>query len=471
MGSAVYRKKLGALLRKQHPEALLVVVVHDTDEAAESSLRTLLLAHYTDVKLKILLFWPANADTRLQKLFSDFDTEIKTYETFPTPLDLASQTTNGSGFVVFTSTYMVFHPDWFNQMRAAFVSAAGNDENILIAGASSFNPNDFTLLKTLSTHDNYVVKDDFSRHCIMLPAFNALNTMLVSNGQKHFLSGNIPMCFAFTAQSYADVHTYGVEHPHDIKTPVQNNLSFATSRVKEGWDRSLVGKLPRLNRLIIQVNYGGLGDNLFMSHLPRIAKQFGGYEKVYVSEKSVFRHPDYKRLIWDTNPFVDGYTDEPGYFIEFLKFDTEAMNILAHIMLLFGLDDGERHHEPELYFKPVLKPELSGKTIYDPNYVSDAGDKFRPDDINTFFESMGIRIDYQMQKRDKSVSANVYGDWLASTSLEDFCSIIASCERLFCFASGTATLAAALGQNAHVFYEASFNPQFLHSKNNVYIKI
>jgi len=69
------------------------------------------------------------------------------------------------------------------------------------------------------------------------------------------------------------------------------------------------------------------------------------------------------------------------------------------------------------------------------------------------------------------VPASHFTDWLSSHSLEDFCSIIASCKEIYCFATGTATLAAALGKKAHVFYSKGFNPQYLHSKNNIYIEL
>ena len=62
--------------------------------------------------------------------------------------------------------------------------------------------------------------------------------------------------------------------------------------------------------LIIEIKYSGLGDHLFHSHIPRIAKESKIYDKVFISEKSIFGHSDYKKLIWELNPYVDGFTDE-----------------------------------------------------------------------------------------------------------------------------------------------------------------
>ena len=50
--------------------------------------------------------------------------------------------------------------------------------------------------------------------------------------------------------------------------------------------------------LIIEIQKGGLGDHLFYSHLPRIAKQTYAFDVVLISNKSQFRNQDYKKLIW-----------------------------------------------------------------------------------------------------------------------------------------------------------------------------
>ena len=124
-------------------------------------------------------------------------------------------------------------------------------------------------------------------------------------------------------------------------------------------------------KLVLQIKYGGLGDHLFYSHLPRIAKESKKYTKVYISNFSEFRHQDYKKLIWDLNPYLDGFIDEAGYIPNFSKIENN-MNILDKIMLEFGIDDGIRFHEPEIYYKPNFIQKFN-KIIYDPNYVSYVG--------------------------------------------------------------------------------------------------
>ena len=36
-----------------------------------------------------------------------------------------------------------------------------------------------------------------------------------------------------------------------------------------------------MKTLILSIQKGGLGDHLFYSHLPRIAKQYGGFNQVF----------------------------------------------------------------------------------------------------------------------------------------------------------------------------------------------
>jgi len=227
---------------------------------------------------------------------------------------------------------------------------------------------------------------------------------------------------------------------------------------------------PDLNKskeLILEIRYGGLGDHLYWSHIPRIAKE-QGYEKVLLSNASEYRNPIYKKLFWENNPYVDGFVDKRGYYPIFSTVE-KGTNILDRVMLELGLDDGKRFHDPEIYFRPKIKLELKNKTIYDPNYVSNAGDTLKSKAIENYFKENHIKIDYQMKLRDKNVPVESIKKTLFAKDIEDFISIIASCEKVYCLASGTATLASALGKKTTVFYTENLNPIFLHSQKHKYI--
>jgi hypothetical protein len=221
-----------------------------------------------------------------------------------------------------------------------------------------------------------------------------------------------------------------------------------------------------MRTLVIKNIWGGLGDHLFYSHLPRVAKETGAYEKVLISDRSQFRNPDYRKLIWEANPYVDGFTSDDGVSP---TFDTvpKGMNLLDYTMLQFGLDDGLRFHEPELYYKPTIRPDLKSMTIYDPNYISGVG-KLRVDRIQRFLRHEPCKVDLQLKARWSSAVLPDVPE-MGTSDVFDFCSIVASCGQFICLTSGGATLAAALRRNAIVFYGSGQPSMFQHSKLHRYV--
>ncbi|OHB79356.1 MAG: hypothetical protein A2Z25_15850 [Planctomycetes bacterium RBG_16_55_9] len=231
------------------------------------------------------------------------------------------------------------------------------------------------------------------------------------------------------------------------------------------WSRPII-YTPR-SHFVIEVKYGGIGDHLFYSHLPRIAKQSGKFDRIYVSNHSEFRSPEYRRLVWECNPYVDGFCDENG---EYPLFDSveEGMNILDKIMLLQGLDDGKRFHEPELYVRFQPRPDLCDAVVYDPNFVSYVGD-ISSEEIESFLRNNHIHVTHQMKLWEKNCAIEYYDTILRTDSLEEFCRVIISCRQLLCLSSGTATLAAAIGKPAIVFYGNGQKPMFHPSRLHRYL--
>lgn len=220
---------------------------------------------------------------------------------------------------------------------------------------------------------------------------------------------------------------------------------------------------------IIKAAYGGLGDHLFYSHLPRIAKQSGGFDRVLVSERSNFRHTDYRRLIWENNPFVDGFTVEEAPVLT-LGTVGGGRNILDEVMLFRGLDDGVRFHEPELYFDPKPDPLLKGAIVYDPNFVSYVG-AVSTEDVDRYFTANGIVPDVMLTVRGKAAPATRFGSIFETQSFEHYCSVIRSAGRFICLTSGGATLAAALGKPVTALWGSGQNRMFHHSRLHTFINV
>ncbi|MDH7515479.1 MAG: hypothetical protein QHI48_06380 [Bacteroidota bacterium] len=201
--------------------------------------------------------------------------------------------------------------------------------------------------------------------------------------------------------------------------------------------------------LVIRVPFGGLGDHLFRSHLPRIAKETGVYERVLVSNLSEYRDPEIRTLVWEQNPFIDGFTDEDAPVPVFPSVP-KGMNLLDRMMLEYGMDDGTRFHEPEIYYRPGKAEAAAGKSVYDPNWVSNTG-IISKRKLHKHFRRSGLP-DFQMPPRAKTVLLDGIPFYPHPTSLFEYCNILASAERFTCLLSGGATLAAALGVPAVVLY-------------------
>jgi hypothetical protein len=220
--------------------------------------------------------------------------------------------------------------------------------------------------------------------------------------------------------------------------------------------------------LIIEIRKGGLGDHLFYSHLPRIAKQTGAFDKVYISNRSTIRRRDHWTLVWELNPFVDGFTDSKGVF-RFSAYHNESQNMLDSIMLSYGLDDGLRFHEPEIFYTPTVNPDLAGTNIYDPNYQSGTGKLMSGRLIDQYFRDHDIAIHYQMEHLGKKYLPIQLDRYYACPNTFVFCDLIASANRIYCLTTGTATLAAALNKGVTVFYGDGLVAGYRHSRKHHYV--
>jgi len=218
--------------------------------------------------------------------------------------------------------------------------------------------------------------------------------------------------------------------------------------------------------LILEIKYGGLGDHLFYSHIPRIAKTSGAYSQVLISNRSEFRSKEYQQLVWELNPYVDGFSDASGPQLrEFGEVPCD-MNLLDMLMLRLGLDDRQRFHEPELFYKPRSRSELSNVVIYDPNYVSFVGD-ISASQLEGFFRARNI-LPRQFKVRDKSFELLQHDGSIHTRNVFEYCDVIHSVRQFYCLSSGGATLAASLRKPSVVFYGNGQRQMFHHSKLHMY---
>ena len=380
---------------------------------------------------------------------------------------------------------MIFHPEWLDQTIKISRWVKKNQGNYILGPFSPFNSNNRK--KRIfgnfnSPFGEYCVSFQNSFKCFFLYKDDLTKLKLLEN--KDYTSNSIierlnKLKVRFFSTSISYVEHVGAKSLKDnwrYKPLGVLNL-HAVNLIRGGWSNveTSYDEYPNVhtnNSIVIQVYNGGLGDHLLHSHIPRIAKKVYNFDKVYVSNFSNYRNEEYKRLIWEKNPFVDGFCDEP---IIFRKTEgiSGGLNLLDKIMLNYGLDDGNRWHEPELYFDPPIISEMVGENIYDPNYISHRWE-LDSELIQEYISGRNITIDYTLTLGEKSIPLLHETNTYQTSSLEEFCGLIVSCEELFCLVTGTATLAASLGKSGHVFYGKNAEPgikKYLHSQLHDYIAL
>lgn len=218
-------------------------------------------------------------------------------------------------------------------------------------------------------------------------------------------------------------------------------------------------------KIIIEQDWGGLGDNLQFSTLPEIGSKLG-YD-VYISNHNKYRNLDIKRLIWDINPFISGFTDERGNLNELFNPNpinkdfpildrwNNNFNIIQNIEFqIFG----EFYNEtPILYYRPNLLNDFFDKILVDPNTSS----------TNFNFDS----IISSMNKKDLIIlnqETNGYNN-IKSNSIFEWIDIITSAKEFICQLSGGTVVMAAYNKPCTV-YTTTDNTTFNFKIHN-YIKI
>lgn len=209
---------------------------------------------------------------------------------------------------------------------------------------------------------------------------------------------------------------------------------------------------------IFQVQYGGLGDHLFYSPLPRLIKQCGIADKVYISNQSRFRSAETYDLVWKTNPYLDGRTDSLPTVANGV---TPSVNKIINIALAQHGIDLEREANPEIYLPDNTVEKYAGNHYIDFNYTSYTG-------AFTLFDTLKILKrfpDSIMVNPQKHLLALTKNRYIRTTSLSDYATLIKSAASFSALASGGATLSLAMGRPCTMYYGYGHNQIFRHSLN------
>jgi hypothetical protein len=185
--------------------------------------------------------------------------------------------------------------------------------------------------------------------------------------------------------------------------------------------------------IIISQPWGGLGDNLQLSTLPEVAYNLG--IDVYVSNHNTYKNPEIKKLVWDTNPYIKGYTDEPGNTI---FSGTPSGNVISHWeQLTFGKVFNNR---PKLYYTPKKITELHSRIVVDSNAHA----------VNSGEAVSTISIKHP-DALYLNCAAPSTGDSITSSDIFEWVDMITSAKEFVCQHSGGSVVAAAYNKPCTVY--------------------
>lgn len=201
-----------------------------------------------------------------------------------------------------------------------------------------------------------------------------------------------------------------------------------------------------MKKTVIFVEFGGLGDHLFHSPLPRLLKENGLADKVYLSKYSRFRNKDTYDFVWSNNPYLDGYSDEG--MLSYAPVAPTVDKVINHTAAMYGITGFNEELYPEIYSVPEYRECFEGMDVLDLNYISFVG-------ALTAVDMIGIAKRYPKYKilnPSAFLRAFVDNEPIYTKSLKEYLSIVYSCRQFVCLTSGGATVAAALRKRATTYY-------------------
>lgn len=215
---------------------------------------------------------------------------------------------------------------------------------------------------------------------------------------------------------------------------------------------------------ILKIEFGGLGDHLFHTPLPRLLKEYGLADKVFISNQSPVRNKESLNFVWDTNPYLDGFSSmPPTKLCPTSSGGTVLMDIIASH---HGIPKQENELIPEIYKTLAISPAFSKNSYIDLNYTSFVGALTIIDILKIF----KLYPDYTIVNPRPIIKFLLpHRKFLFTNSLIEYATLITSCKNFVCLASGGATLAAAVKKNATVFYGHGF-PETIKHHTNIYIQ-
>jgi hypothetical protein len=225
--------------------------------------------------------------------------------------------------------------------------------------------------------------------------------------------------------------------------------------------------------IIIYQPWGGLGDNLQFSTLPRLYSDMG--YNVYISSKNAYRNPEIYDLVWKLNPYVKGISNSPpnaGSCINFRVYQPE--NCMKNMELSHNLTNGNTKY-PEIYYKPKHIEELNNVIIYDITSISSSySNEFIISTFSSVFNKHPeLKRKLVVFKNIKNRDVNLFNDEIIEiNNIFEYCDIISSCKVFVSLFSGCSVLSSAIKQDkeypiVYTFHHTPMQKGVIYYFNNI----
>lgn len=212
--------------------------------------------------------------------------------------------------------------------------------------------------------------------------------------------------------------------------------------------------------------WAGLGDNLQVSTIPRKFYEKFGYNGVYISNSNPYRNTEIKKLVWDNNPYIAGFTDKPGVNIAdagLIRYDGHT-HWIANIEKIYGFD-APYSKRPEIFYNFAKEDifNVKDKIIVDitsSNENNTMDKNYHRQKMKSYFDNFDQKITivkFNNLKNNKTFTdytndiINKHVEYIEVSNIEEYCEIIRNCKKYICSFSGNHCLAAAIRPNLTCF--------------------
>lgn len=163
-----------------------------------------------------------------------------------------------------------------------------------------------------------------------------------------------------------------------LNTLLNNVKALLTEVPRKKTYYQSIDDIKKKGEIVVQIAFGGLGDSLAFTTLPRLLKEIYNVD-FYLSKetKKVFRNDDIKKLCFEMNPFFKGFKESDTIFrfksfisdrsLRAILTDKGGDPVLVQLEKQFGLVGLGR---PELYYTPKQLPGYEHTLLCDINWFS-----------------------------------------------------------------------------------------------------